>query len=263
MPTPDFPPLKDAHDWPEPVIRAYHTALGEFLHSYATAEAGLLFIIDRYAGGLLAEDVNQGTPPTEFWARTRRQMDVVRALVGSQRSSIISDTINLLLRIADRPQEERRVADDALAQFAHIRVIRDRLVHSGASPFYDKGWLFRTWNGHEVKERTKAKDYVFSIESLENMVSDLLSIRLRIGVATFTDSTNFQAFANDHGAFQPWSYKPIQPVAPDHTQKRIRESGHPPPLSPFERAFSIAASYPVSNGGPLVYAGNPRAKKTD
>lgn len=239
-------------------MSAYHMALGEFLHSYATAEAGLLFIIDRYAGGLLAEDVNQATPPTETWGRTRRQMDVVRALVGSQRSAVMSDTIKLLLRVAGRPEAERKVADDALAQFGQIRVIRDRLVHSGGSPFYDNGWLFRTWNGHEVKERTKALDYVFSIEDLENMVSDLRTVRLRIAAVTLTDVPHANAFATDHGAFQPWRYKPIRPVAPDHTQKRIRESGHPPPQSPFEAEFSILASYPMTDGGPLMYSGKRR-----
>jgi hypothetical protein len=237
---------------------AYLGALGGFLHSYASAEAGLLFLIDRYAGGLLADDVNQATPPTEFWARTRRQMDVVRALVGSQRSAVMSDTIKLLLRVAERPPADRQIADEALAQFARIGVIRNRLVHSGGYPFYDGEWLFRTWNGHEVKERTKAQDYVFSIEDLENMVSDLHSVRLRIAAVTLTDNTGFEAFATEHGAFRPWSYKPIQPVAPAHTQKRIRESGHPLPRSPFEAAFSIAASYPMTEGGPLAYSGKPR-----
>lgn len=258
MPTPAFPPPKDGHDWPAPVIDAYHTALGAFLQSYATVEAGLLFMIDRYAGGLLADDVNQGTPPTEFWGRTHRQMDVVRALVGSQRSAVMSDTIKLLMRVAERPQEVRKIADDALAQFGNIRVIRDRLAHSGASPFFDKKWLFRTWNGHEVKERTKAQDFVFAIEDLENMTSDLRAIRLRIGVATLTDAPDFRAFADEHEAFLPWRYKQIQPVAPDHTQKRILGSGHPLPQQPFEAALSVAISYTVSDSGPLMYAGPRR-----
>ena len=170
----------------------------------------------------------------------------------------MSDTIKLLLRVANQPDETRKIAYDALSHFGNIKVVRDRLVHSGASPFYDGKWLFRTWNGHEVKERTKAQDFVFEIEDMDNMASDLRAIRLRIAVATVTDDPNFPSFANNHQAFQPWKYKQIQPVAPDHTNKRILESGQPRVQQSFEAALSIAISYPVSNGGPLVYAGPPR-----
>lgn len=188
------------------------------------------------------------------------QMNIVRALVGSPRSAVIADTIKLLMRVADRQADERQIADEALAQFAHIGIIRNRLVHSSASPFYDETWLFRTGNALEVKERTKAKDYVFSIEDLEKMVADLRSIRLRIGAVTVTDTPSFQNFANANGAFEPWLYHPIEGTDPERTQQRIRDSGHPVPLSPFEAEFSIAASYTITPSGPLAYSGAPRAK---
>ena len=261
MPTPNHPPPKDHHDWPQPVVDAYYAALGQFLQTYGDAEAGFLFLIDRYAGGLLAEDIDRHTPPSEFWSRTQVQMDVVRALVGSQRSAAMTDSIKMLLRIAERPEEDHALAKGALDHFGHIRVIRDRIVHTGALPFYDKTWRFKTGNSLEVRERHKAKDYVFTIENLEAMTADLIRIRLRVGMATLHDNPEFPEFAKSHGALDPWQYKPIQPDAPDHTQTRIRESGHPQPRSPFEAALSIATSYPVSHGGPLAYAGRPRPKR--
>jgi hypothetical protein len=244
-------------------VEAYYAALGKFLQTYGDAEAGFLFLVDRYASGLLADDVNRNTPPTESWSRTWTQVNVVRALVGSQRSAAIADMIKMLLRVAKRPEAEQEMAKDALDHLGHIRVIRDRIVHTGALPFYDGAWLFKTGNSHEVREREKAKDYIFRIEDLENMTDDLKAIRLRLAVVTLTENPFFHKTATSHGAFRPWRYKPIQPVAPDHTQRKIRESGHPQPRSPFETMMSIAASYPVTDGGPLMYAGNPRPKQGD
>jgi hypothetical protein len=261
MPTPSYPAPKDHEDWPEPVVNAYYAALGKFLQSYGDAESGFLFLIDRYAGGLLADDVNIHTPPSEFWARTRVQMDVVRALVGSQRSAEMADTLKMLLRVAKRPQSEQDLAKEALDHLGHIRVIRDRIVHTGALPFYDAGWFFRTGNKHEVRERHKAKDYVFRIEDLEDMTADLSAIRLRLATVTLYENPHFHEFASTHGAFEPWRYKPIQAVSPDRTETRIQKAGYPRPRSPFETAFSIATSYPVTDGGPLAYAGQPRPTK--
>ena len=224
-------------------------------------EGNLLFMVDRYAGGLIAEDVNQATPPTEFWGRTQRQMDVVRALVGSQRSAAITDTIKLLMRVAERSAEDRQVVKEALDHFGHIRVIRDRLVHSGASPIYRDEWVFQTGTSLETREREKAQDYVFRIEDLESMVADLRAIRLRVGAVICTDAPGFEAFAKAHGAFEPWSYKQVQPVVRDRAPKKGREPHHPQPQSPFEAAFSIAASYTISHSGPLMYAGKPRGGK--
>jgi hypothetical protein len=263
MPTPDHPAPKDHHDWPERVVEAYYAALGKFLQTYGDAESGFLFLIDRYASGLLADDVNRHTPPTEGWARTRTQVDVVRALVGSQRSEEIAATIQMLLRIAKRSPSEQRMAKEALDHLGKIRVIRNRIVHTGALPFYDGEWLFKTGDRHEVREREKAKDYVFRIEDLEAMTDDLLAIRLRIAVVILVENPTFQKFATTHGAFEPWRYKAIQAVSPEHTSERIRASGRPQPRSPFETTLSIASSYPMTEGGPLMYAGAPRPKKDE
>ncbi|MFC4290976.1 hypothetical protein ACFOWX_00920 [Sphingorhabdus arenilitoris] len=258
MTNPKYPPPKDSSDWPEALIQDYHTIFGEFLQTYATVESGLLFLIDRYAGGLLADDINSGTPPSEVWGRTKVQMDIVRALVGSKRSDQISETIKLLFRVAKRSNDDQEFVNDALSQFSHIRFMRDRLVHSGSTPFYDNGWFFHTANSLEVKERVKARDYVFKLHDLKNMTTDLISIRLRLAAATVNDNPGIVALAKEHNAFQPWLYKQVQPVDPDHTQKRIRESHHPLPQSPLGAALSIAMSYPVTDGGPLMYAGERR-----
>lgn len=263
MPTPNHPAPKDHEDWPEPVVEAYYAALGKFLQTFGDAEAGFLFLIDRYAGGLLADDVNRNTPPTEFWARSRVQMDIVRALVGSQRSAAIATMLKMLLRVANRPEAEQNLAKEALDHLGHIRVIRDRIVHTGALPFYDRTWLFKTGNSHEVRERNKAQDFVVRIEDLEHMTADLKAIRLRLAIVTLYDNPTFHETAAFHGAFETWKHKPIQPVAPDHTQRRVRESGHPQPRSPFETMMSIATSYPMMDGGPLAYAGEPRSKQKE
>lgn len=261
MPTPEYHPPDDRNDWPEPIVKAYYLALGMLLQEYANAESAFRFIIDRYASGLLAEDVNQATPPTEFWARTQRQVEVVRALVGQRSAANMSETIKMLLRIADRTPNERQIAHDALLQFSHIAQLRNRIVHSGASPAYHDQWLFYTSDALQARERHKARAFVFTIEDLENMTVDLRSIRLRIGVATLTDTPGFAAFADEHNAFDPWLYAPIQPISlvqsnSEHPTRYLR------PLSPFEAQFSVAASYPISHGGPLVYSGKPRGGKS-
>ncbi|WP_459787500.1 hypothetical protein [Alteriqipengyuania sp. 357] len=240
-------------EWPEAVVDAYYFALGRFLQEYANAESGLRFIVDRFASGLLAEDVNSFTPGTEFWARTKRQVDVVRALLGSQTVSNLSEALKLLMRIANSPGDAQELAKDALVHFGSIATLRNRIVHSGAAPVYVDGWKFLTSDLGQAKERHKAKAFLFAIEDLELMIADLRSIRLRIGAATLTDNPNFKDFADSHGAFGSWAYKPVESKIFDELSPEIVR-----PLSPFESAFSTAASYTMTNGGPLAFSGKPR-----
>lgn len=212
MPAPDMLNLKNIEHCSPELMDCYLLHLGRFLHQFAQTENDLLFLLDRYATGIIAESYQTHIPPTKFVGRTDKLVKVVRGIIGSQRSSQISESIKLLMRLAPASREDLDSMSDALAQFGQIRSIRDRLMHTGALPVYEgEEWWFRTWTHNEARERHKAHTIKFQIKHLEAMESDLSAIRLRASAALVTEHLGPKILAERHGAFAPWRYKHIQP----------------------------------------------------
>ncbi len=215
MPTPNLPPPDRPDSYPVALTTAYFAALGEFIHEFGKTENELAFLLIRYATGHITDSYN--VDPHKVMSRTTGSWDVCRGLIGSQRAAGLADLIKVMARIGNADEDSQANLEAALAHFAEIRFVRDRITHNGAAPQHFQGeWRLATSNRQQVREAEKGNTIRFRIEDIEAATADLQSIRLRVSAELVTEHTGARRLAEEFNAYAPWRYKPSELIREGH-----------------------------------------------
>lgn len=205
MPTPKIPPpdLTDelaAFRASDEFYDAYFLALGKFIDAYGQCESILSYYLARYVAGM------------RFDEQVGEQLMLTRALLGSQRTKELSETIKRVLRLKRVPAAHQACAAAALAHLGHIQYLRDRIVHQSAKPeFHDGRWAVRNTNQNQVREASQIEEIYFTIEDLDDMSEDLWYVIAIVRSAMFPDVITMAGRSGDlidQNEFPPFLYKP-------------------------------------------------------
>jgi len=191
-------------------------ALGRFVHEFGHTEHHLAFMIHRYVSASINEAYEPFFAPGRGVIRPHPLTDLLRALMGEQRSGVMSEILKEVMRATGRDQRNCAEMKETLDHLGQITAIRNRIVHHGAWPQDDQ----TTWRSLTAPQGRSPKDLktaYFTIDDLTNASVDLATIRHRIDALLVTENPNVRPEAEAAGSFapKPWHYKPVQLDAKD------------------------------------------------
>lgn len=198
MPTPKTPApnLEEGFYFvPDELRDAYHLSLGRFIDAFGRTETGLAVALDRFVTNWLGDGGNQAHA-------------ISRAILGSQRTKEMSETIKRILRVTNADKEDQVLAADALRQLAEIQHVRDRIAHQSAGmEFFNGAWHVRNSNHNQVKEESQIEQLRLTIEDMDNMTEDLWQIQ---GTIRFILLPSLRSMDNKGStdALPTWHHKP-------------------------------------------------------
>jgi hypothetical protein len=177
----------------------YYAALGRLMHFFGAAEEALAALIKDFVFHELDVD-RQGTQAD----------DVIKALTGGMRVSMLRDTIKRLMRVTGTPDAVVTEVNSTFEQLGEIHFFRDRVAHHGTSELRDG--RFVTSTDITAKEIENAEWLGFTPELLIDMAYDVHRI------PDYLDDllTGLRPFYNDPDQLQrhiaelrpTWRYKP-------------------------------------------------------
>jgi hypothetical protein len=172
----------------------YWFHLGRFVHSFAAAEAELLFLL---------RDIS---------ALTKERAGV---MFSGTRSEEARNLINRFLEVTKQAEKKTRL-HRPFSQFGVIGTIRNNLVHWGAESMFSNTFVVSNASRHPIKPVF----YTVSISDFINMCRDLSLIQ-----SMFSAERKGSTWNDEHRdglATIPWRYKPSQQVPLRNTQDQDR-----------------------------------------
>jgi hypothetical protein len=199
------------HDPNHPAVDAYYKSLGRFVHEFGHTEHHLAFMIHRYASGVINEAYEPIFAPGRGAIRPHPVMDILRALMGDQRSGVLVEIAKELMRAAGRDEQSRKEMKDTVDHLGSITAIRNRIIHHGAWLEDDES-RWRSSTAPQGRAPKDLKTAFFTVDDLGNASTDLHVIRERISALLVTENPHLRPEAEKAGYFRPkpWLYKPVQ-----------------------------------------------------
>lgn len=211
MPTPSPVPLYPHRDlaniytkWTHlKLLPAYHLALGRFFHQFGQTETTISFHLEEFVCFCLGQD--------------EAKPDVVRALLGSRRTTELLDTTMQVMKAAmkagsSHTSEHVEELKYLSGQVGEIRYLRDRIAHYAVHPeaIGPEVW-FRTINTYTVKDLSRAECLLFKIEHLDAAFEDLKVICARFPRTMFLERRHKVPYMESvRHLYEPWQYKPSE-----------------------------------------------------
>ena len=139
-------------------------------------------------------------------------MALTRALLGSKRTSELSELLKRVFRVAGATETDQAQLAEVLGQFGVIHNLRDKIVHQGAWPEFHEGkWAIRNSNHNQIKEQSQLVETYFTIEDLDDMAADLDLIQDKVRRLLFTAIFTHGFHGNRSSQWvqqEPWRYTP-------------------------------------------------------
>jgi len=181
-------PLLNLLNQSPPEDEPYFAALGRFITSYATAEAGV-----------------------HMHARTLSRLtdEKARIIFSGMRLGDLSERVRGLMRVTKSSPKTYTETDTCLTQLDIIARQRNKLVHNLVS--YKNQVIFTT-NAVTAKSLQSAESNLFTLVDLSNMNADCVAISFRLSHIR-TPKKLRKATEKDLllWAQKPWRYKPALP----------------------------------------------------
>lgn len=157
---------------------------------------------------------------------SQQSTDVILALLGSNRMTVLKETIKRLLRATEANQTRTSFVKKLFDQLGEIQFLRDRVAHyiTVMSDYNPECWINMNFTG--IRERDKIQDLHFNLFALKAASLDLQVMRPLV-------AGMFNHYVEQGSSKTPkiptWQYKPSMLVRVD---PRFSDSPKKPTIQP-------------------------------